>query len=120
MKYEHMALPTVSTNTVDKDSRKTVSTTETQRTSRGSAMNYPKLPNRKYIQGEYAYTSIQMREYAKKCVESALRQHRIVEKKQKQWAGLNWDDIPEIYVGDMTFLHGAKWADAELKKKNAL
>ena len=34
------------------------------------------------------------------------------------WVGLNWDDLPEIYVGDTAFLHGAKWAEAKLKEKN--
>ena len=34
------------------------------------------------------------------------------------WVGLNWDDLPEIYVGDKAFLHGAKWAEAKLKEKN--
>ena len=38
---------------------------------------------------------------------------------QRQWVGLNWDDLPEIYVGDIAFLHGAKWAEAKLKEKNA-
>jgi hypothetical protein len=37
---------------------------------------------------------------------------------QRQWVGLNWDDLPDIYVGDIAFLHGAKWAEAKLKQKN--
>ena len=37
---------------------------------------------------------------------------------QRTWVGLNWDDLPEIYVGDTAFLHGAKWAEAKLKDKN--
>ena len=40
-------------------------------------MHYPKLPNRKSFL-EKGYTSIQMREYAKKCVESALRQSKFI------------------------------------------
>lgn len=36
----------------------------------------------------------------------------------RTWVGLNWDDLPEIYVGDIAFLHGAKWAEAKLKEKN--
>ena len=36
---------------------------------------------------------------------------------QRTWVGLNWDDLPEIYVGDTAFLHGAKWAEAKLKEK---
>ena len=39
---------------------------------------------------------------------------------QRQWVGLNWDDLPEIYVGDTAFLHGAKWAEAKLREKNSL
>jgi len=35
-----------------------------------------------------------------------------------KWVGLNWDDVPEIYVGDTAFLHGAQWAEAKLKEKN--
>lgn len=37
---------------------------------------------------------------------------------QRTWVELNWDDLPEIYVGDTAFLHGAKWAEAKLKEKN--
>lgn len=37
-----------------------------------------------------------------------------------KWVGLNWDDLPEIYVGDIAFLHGAKWAEAKLREKNSL
>ena len=36
----------------------------------------------------------------------------------KPWVGLNWDDLPEIYVGDVAFMHGAKWAEGKLKEKN--
>ena len=39
-------------------------------------MHYPKLPNRKSFLDK-GYTSIQMREYAQKCVESALRQNGV-------------------------------------------
>lgn len=34
------------------------------------------------------------------------------------WVGLTWDDLPEIAVGDVAFMHGAKWAEAKLKEKN--
>lgn len=37
---------------------------------------------------------------------------------KRAWVGLNWDDLPEIYVGDKAFMHGAKWAEAKLKEKN--
>ena len=38
--------------------------------------------------------------------------------KQRTWVGLNLDDLPEIYVDDTAFLHGAQWAEAKLKEKN--
>jgi hypothetical protein len=37
---------------------------------------------------------------------------------EKSWIGLNWDDLPEIYVEDKAFLHGAQWAEAKLREKN--
>ena len=37
---------------------------------------------------------------------------------QRPWIGLNWDDLPEAYVGDKAFLQGAKWAEAKLREKN--
>ena len=37
---------------------------------------------------------------------------------RKEWVGLNWDDIPDIFVGDIAFMQGAKWALAKLKEKN--
>ena len=37
---------------------------------------------------------------------------------RKEWVGLNWDDIPDVFVGDISFCQGAKWAQAKLKEKN--
>jgi len=37
---------------------------------------------------------------------------------KRTWVGLNLDNLPEIYVGDTAFLHGAQWAEAKLKEKN--
>jgi hypothetical protein len=37
---------------------------------------------------------------------------------RKPWVGLNWDDIPDVFVGDIAFMQGAKWALAKLKEKN--
>ena len=34
------------------------------------------------------------------------------------WVGLNWDDIPDVFVGDISFFQGANWAQAKLKEKN--
>ena len=41
-----------------------------------------------------------------------------IQEYKKPWVGLNWDDLPEIYVGDKAFMHGAKWAEAKLKELN--
>jgi hypothetical protein len=37
---------------------------------------------------------------------------------RKEWVGLNWDDIPDVFVGNIDFMQGAKWALAKLKEKN--
>ena len=37
---------------------------------------------------------------------------------KRPWVGLHWDNLPEIYAGDRSFLEGAKWAEAKLKEKN--
>jgi hypothetical protein len=37
---------------------------------------------------------------------------------KREWVGLNWDDIPDVFVGDIDFMQGAKWALAKLKEKN--
>jgi hypothetical protein len=37
---------------------------------------------------------------------------------QREWVGLHWDDIPETYAGDKSFLNIARWAEARLKEKN--
>ena len=37
---------------------------------------------------------------------------------KRQWVGLHLDDIPETFVGDWSFLEGARWAEAKLKEKN--
>jgi len=36
----------------------------------------------------------------------------------RPWVELTEDEIPDIYVGDTSFLHGVKWAEAKLKEKN--
>ena len=51
------------------------------------AFKWPKLPNsRPYL--DKGYTSIQMREYALKCIGEAIR--------NKQWEGLNNDEIKKF------------------------
>jgi len=37
---------------------------------------------------------------------------------KKPWVGLTWEDMPEEYAGNSSFLSGARWAEAKLKKKN--
>ena len=37
---------------------------------------------------------------------------------RKPWVGLNWDDMPETYAGDKSFLNIARWAEARLRSKN--
>ena len=36
----------------------------------------------------------------------------------KPWIGLTWEDMPEEYAGDSSFLAGARWAEARLKERN--
>ncbi len=36
----------------------------------------------------------------------------------KPWVGLTWEDMPEKYAGDSSFLSGARWAEAGLKERN--
>lgn len=37
---------------------------------------------------------------------------------KKPWVGLSWEDMPEEYAGNSSFLSGARWAEAKLKGKN--
>ena len=36
----------------------------------------------------------------------------------RPWKGILEREIPDIYVGDVAFLHGVKWAEAKLKERN--
>ena len=36
----------------------------------------------------------------------------------RPWIGLTWEDMPEEYAGDSSFLAGARWAEAKLKERN--
>ena len=36
----------------------------------------------------------------------------------KPWVGLTWEDMPEEYAGDSSFLSGARWAETKLKERN--
>ena len=37
---------------------------------------------------------------------------------KREWVELNLNDIPDIFVGDISFCQGVKWAQAKLKEKN--
>ena len=37
---------------------------------------------------------------------------------RKEWVELNLDDIPDVFIDDISFCQGAKWAQAKLKEKN--
>lgn len=37
---------------------------------------------------------------------------------QRTWVGLDWNEMPEIYMNDKAFEHGAQWAEAKLKELN--
>jgi hypothetical protein len=39
---------------------------------------------------------------------------------KREWIGLNWDDIPDVFVGDIAFMRGAKWALAKIKEKSGV
>jgi len=36
----------------------------------------------------------------------------------RPWRGVSEREIPDIYIGDVAFLHGVKWAEAKLKERN--
>ena len=36
----------------------------------------------------------------------------------RPWKGVSEREIPDIYIGDVAFLHGVKWAEAKLKERN--
>jgi len=37
---------------------------------------------------------------------------------KKPWAGLDWGEVPEDKTKSEDFLHGARWAEKQLKEKN--
>ena len=72
------------------------------------AFKWPKLPNsRPYL--DKGYTSIQMREYAMKCIGEAIR--------NKQWVGLSEDDELNWEDGG-TLKQLVSAIEAKLKEKN--
>ena len=73
------------------------------------AFKWPKLPNsRPYL--DKGYTSIQMREYALKCIGEAIR--------NKQWVGLSEEDFVCVNQLCETPIQGASYAQLLLKEKN--
>ena len=76
------------------------------------AFKWPKLPNsRPYL--DKGYTSIQMREYAMKCIGEAIR--------NKEWIGLTEEEVidlwPDLIISQHTYRF---WQNVEtkLKEKN--
>jgi hypothetical protein len=37
---------------------------------------------------------------------------------KKPWRGLDWGEVPEDKTKSEDFLHGARWAEKQLKEKN--
>ena len=37
---------------------------------------------------------------------------------KREWVGLRWSDTPDEWLGNVSFMEGAKWAEAKLKEKN--
>ena len=37
---------------------------------------------------------------------------------KKPWVGLDWGEVPEDKTKSEDFLHGARWAEKQLKEKN--
>ena len=74
------------------------------------AFKWPKLPNsRPYL--DKGYTSIQMREYAMKCIGEAIR--------NKQWVGLTIEEIQNlIQFKEHSPFALAEDIEAKLKEKN--
>ena len=78
------------------------------------AFKWPKLPNsRPYL--DRGYTSMQMREYAMKCIGEAIR--------NKQWVELNADEMESIYqlakyMDELDPIHMLMMANDKLKEKN--
>ena len=37
---------------------------------------------------------------------------------KRPWRGLDWGEVPEDKTKSEDFLHGARWAEKQLKEKN--
>jgi hypothetical protein len=42
-----------------------------------------------------------------------------IQEYKKPWRGLNWGEVPENKTKSEEFLHGARWAEKQLKERNA-
>jgi hypothetical protein len=51
-------------------------------------------------------------------VQTPMHNIPLYEAPRKEWVELNLDDIPDVFVGDISFCQGAKWAQTKLKEKN--
>jgi len=41
-----------------------------------------------------------------------------IQEYKKSWIGLDWGEVPEDKTKSEDFLHGARWAEKQLKEKN--
>jgi hypothetical protein len=73
----------------------------------GKIQHHPALLTRKNIDGN-------------DCITWVLGRDMDLENKKpkSKWVGLDWNEMPEIYMNDKAFEHGAQWAEAKLKEKN--
>jgi hypothetical protein len=42
-----------------------------------------------------------------------------IQEYKKPWQPLNWGEVPEDKIKSEDFLHGARWAEKQLRDKNA-
>lgn len=57
--------------------------------------------------------------WRKKQIGDAMRdEDDDIQEYTRPWKGVSEREIPDIYIGDVAFLHGVKWAEAKLKERN--
>jgi hypothetical protein len=51
-------------------------------------------------------------------IKGAKRVLGLLYPQQRTWVGLTWHDVPNEWVGNVSFMEGAKWAETKLKEKH--
>ena len=69
-------------------------------------------PERDYERGFIDGMQKQMQSSVDKAV------NRMAQPEQEPWRGLDWGEVPEDKTKSEDFLHGARWAEKQLKEKN--